>query len=234
MLAVVAVIAVTSAALILGAWLGAGRHLSERTEGLLVAGAGGALIVSVMSELIEPAVDHLHAAGVVAIVVAGAVAFTLADAWIDRRLHNAGGFGLLLSVTFDGVPENLALGVSLIDSGPMAVAALAGSIFLSNLPEAAGGAKTMRDSGRGTGQILGLWTGAAILLSAAAVLGWWALDGVSKTTVSMVDCVAAGAILASLSTEIFPKAGERDPHLSGVAVAVGLSVALLLGQLGGG
>lgn len=65
----------------------------------------------------------------------------------------------------DGVPENLALGV-----------ALAGSIFLSSLPEAAGGAKEMASAGQGRGKVLGLWTAAAVLLSAAAIIGCVALE----------------------------------------------------------
>ena len=79
------------------------------------------------------------------------------------------GAGLFAAVTFDGVPENLALGVALIGAGYSEVGALAASIFLSNLPEAAGGAKRMREMGWRDSRVLGLWSGAALLLTAAAV-----------------------------------------------------------------
>lgn len=43
-------------------------------------------------------------------------------------------------------PENLAFGVALIGASLLAVAALSASILLSNLPEAAGGAKEMANN----------------------------------------------------------------------------------------
>ncbi len=39
---------------------------------------------------------------------------------------------------------------------------------------------------------------------------------------------AGGAIIASLATEIFPKAYRRDHHMAGVATALGLLAALLV------
>ena len=55
-------------------------------------------------------------------------------------------FGLLAAVTLDGVPENLALGVSLVGSeGELrGVIALLVAIFVSNLPESLVGAVAMR------------------------------------------------------------------------------------------
>ncbi len=226
------VIGITSGALVLGAWIGVRGWLSERAEGLLVAGAGGALIVSVMMELIEPALDVIGLPGTAGIVLLGAALFSAADAWTDRHMARAGGLGLLLAVTFDGVPENLALGTALIGTGPLGVAALAGSILLSNLPEAAGGAASMREDGESGTRIILLWTAVAVLLSFSALAGRWFLADVPDGTVEAIQCFSAGAVLASLSTEVFPKAGRQDPHLAGIAVALGLVVALSLEQLG--
>lgn len=82
-----------------------------------------------------------------------------------------GGSGLLVAITLDGIPENLALGVALIGAGPLQVAVLSGSIFLSNLPEAAGGAKEMSKQGKSKVKVLALWSAIAALLSAAALSG---------------------------------------------------------------
>lgn len=92
-------------------------------------------------------------------------------------MAGSGGLGLLLAVTFDGVPENLSLGTTLIETGPLGAAALAGSILLSNLPEAAGGAASMREDGMSERHILALWTGVAALLSLGALGGRWTLGG---------------------------------------------------------
>jgi ZIP family zinc transporter len=40
--------------------------------------------------------------------------------------------------------------------------------------------------------------------------------------------------VASLATEVFPKAYEEDHHLAGIATALGLVLAFLLGEVGGG
>ena len=53
------------------------------------------------------------------------------------------GLALLAAVTLDGVPENLALGVSLV--GGLSLSLLV-AIFFSNLPEALVGAVAMRES----------------------------------------------------------------------------------------
>lgn len=229
---VVVVILVTSFALLGGAAWGVYRDLSERTEGFIVAMAGGALIVSLMEELIRPSVEILPLLATLAFVALGALVFTGLDAAVKDRLSGAGGVGLLLAVTLDGVPENLALGTALIGTDALAVAALAGSIFLSNLPEAAGGAKQMMQDGRSARQVMLLWAAVATLLSGAALGGYYGLSGADPSVIAAIKCFAAGAVVSSLATEVFPKAFDEDRLWSGVAVALGLMLAVALGQLG--
>ncbi|TMV15399.1 zinc transporter [Arenibacterium halophilum] len=229
---VLIVICITTAALILGALWGAYVGLGRRTEGFVVALAGGALIVSVMDELIRPSVDPLTLWGAIAAILAGAALFSAGDYWVNERLRNSGGAGMMLAVTLDGVPENLALGSALIGADALAVAALAGSIFLSNLPEAAGGARQMISDGRSRWQVLALWSAVAALLAAAAYGGYAGLSNAPKPLLATINCFAAGAVLASLATEVFPKAFREDSEWTGIAVAIGLSLALALSQLG--
>lgn len=224
---------VVSGALMLGAIWGVYGRMSGRTEGFLVALAGGALILSLVSELIEPSIEqssvYLASAG----VAAGAIVFAAADYYIDEKWGPNSGGGLLAAISLDGVPENLALGVALIGTGPMGVAALAGSIFLSNLPEAAGGARQMAENGdRPKRRIIAIWAATAVVLSVAAIIGNVALKGVSPHLLAFIRCFAAGAVVASLATEVFPTAFRKDHHLAGVATALGLVLAFLLGDLG--
>ena len=222
-----------SGALLIGAAWGIYGRLGSQAEGFLIAIAGGALVLSLVAELIQPSIEKsglLIAAGGVA---AGAVVFAITDYLIDERWGKQSGGGLLAAVTLDGVPENLALGVALIGSQSLEVAALAGAIFLSNLPEAAGGARDMVRDGRSARQILAIWAGTAALLSAAALGGNLLLAGASADLLAFISCFAAGAVVASLATEVFPKAYEKDLHLAGVATALGLVLAFLLGELGG-
>ncbi|VWX61473.1 ZIP family metal transporter [Sphingorhabdus sp. 109] len=225
------VVGVVSAALIAGALWGIYGKLSRKTEGFVIALAGGALIVSLVSELIQPAVAQSNLWVGLGAVAAGAMVFSVVDYWIDEKWGAEGGGGLLAAITLDGVPENLALGVALIGAAPIEVAALAGSILLSNLPEAAGGAKQMVGNGLSRGRTLGLWAMTALILSAAAIIGYFALEGVSPHVLAATRCFAAGAVVASLATEVFPKAYKEDHHMAGVATAIGVILAVFLGEL---
>ncbi|WBL25591.1 ZIP family metal transporter [Zunongwangia sp. HGR-M22] len=225
------VVLVVSFALILGAVWGIYGNLSDKLEGFLVALAGGALIVSAVIELIDPATKEASLTLALVSVFVGASVFVLLDYLVKKKWGAKGGGGLLAAITLDGIPENLALGVALIGAGPMEVAALAGSIFLSNLPEAAGGAKGMVENGRSTKNVLILWTGTAFILALAAVLGNYFLAEVSNDILSYIRCFAGGAVVASLATEVFPKAFKKDDYFAGIATALGLILAFLLNSL---
>ncbi|MFK4001317.1 ZIP family metal transporter [Psychrobacter namhaensis] len=198
-----AVIILVSGALIIGALWGLYGRLPSWLEGNLLAIAGGALMISVVIELVQPAVSGSGIWITGAFTLLGALVFAGIDYLIDEKLNSDSGAGLLAAITLDGVPENLALGVSLLSGNVMQVAALAGSILLSNLPEAAGGAKEMRKNGNSNKKVLMLWIGAAVLLSLAAILGKILLKGVSESVISAIDCFAAGAVMLRLRLKCF-------------------------------
>lgn len=67
--------------------------------------------------------------------MAGAGVFVGLDRVVKATLGPDSGGGLLAAITLDGIPENLSLGVALIGAGPLQVASLSGSIFLSTCPK---------------------------------------------------------------------------------------------------
>lgn len=225
------VILVVSGALILGAVWGIYWKLPKKTEGFLVALAGGALMVSAILELIEPATKQTPLGWALTSVFAGALVFCVLDYFVKKKWGGNSGGGLLAAITLDGIPENLALGVALIGAEPLTVAALSGSIFLSNLPEAAGGAKEMSDNDRSKKKILWLWIGTALILSAAALVGNLLLESASKEILDYIRCLAAGAVIASLAIEVFPKAFKEDNYMAGIATAFGVILAIFLNSL---
>ncbi len=225
------VIAVVSGALVAGAALGIYGGLSDEVEGFLVALAGGALLISAVLELIEPATKNAPVWAVLLVVLVGAAAFSGLDYLVDERWGSGNGGGLLAAITLDGIPENLALGVALISTGPLQVAALSGSILLSNLPAAAGGAKAMSGGDRSDRAVFGLWGATAALLAVAALAGNVLLSGAPKELLALLKAFAGGAVVASLATEVFPKAFKKDSYLAGIATAVGLVIAIGLDQL---
>ena len=91
----------------------------------------------------------------------------------DGRAPTGVAFGLLAAVTLDGVPENLALGVSLAgtDEGIAGIVALLVAIFVSNFPESLVGAVAMRSEERSTAFVIGIWTGTAVALTSQLWVG---------------------------------------------------------------
>ncbi|MGB3468220.1 MAG: hypothetical protein WBA74_23240 [Cyclobacteriaceae bacterium] len=229
---VIVIILVVSGVLVVGAAWGVYGRLSDKQEGFLVALAGGALLVSAILELIEPSLQDHSIIISLSSVFAGAATFTIASYLAKQKSGADKGGGLLLAITLDGIPENLALGVALIGAEPLSVAALSASILLSNLPEAAGGAKEMADNNMSKRTVILIWAGTAVLLSASALIGHQLLDQASEDVLNAIKCFAGGAVVASLALEIFPKSFKKDHYWSGIATAIGLILALYLNTLG--
>ncbi len=154
-----------------------------------------------------------------------------------RTTQGAGlgtAFALLAAVTLDGVPENLALGVSLIgneDEGIAGSLALLVAIFVSNLPESLVGAVAMRQGGLAVRAVVGIWSVTAVVLTAAVVLGYAALSSVSEEVLAFPLAFAGGAVLASLADTLMPEAFEHGRPLNSFATGAGFFLSFVLAEL---
>jgi ZIP family zinc transporter len=140
--------------------------------------------------------------------------------------RGAAGLALLAAATLDGVPENLALGVSL-GEGTGGLALLA-AIFVSNLPEALVGAASMRSQGMSTTAIVRLWGLCSIVLVIAVVLGAGPLSGSDPKTISLPLAFAAGAVIAALADTLMPEAFEHGGPAVALSTAAGFVLSFLL------
>ena len=136
------------------------------------------------------------------------------------------GFALLAAVTLDGVPENLALGVSLLSGGGSVVLLVA--IFCSNFPEALVGAVAMRRGGRSAPFAIGIWSFTAVLLTAAVVFGHGVFARLPEEHLAFPLAFAGGAVLASLADTLMPEAFEHGRPLNSMATAAGFLVSFVL------
>lgn len=140
--------------------------------------------------------------------------------------RGAAGLALLAAVTLDGVPENVALGVSLTE-GTGGLALLA-AIFVSNFPEALVGSSSMRSQGKSRGAIVGLWAVCALLLTFAVVLGAGPLATAEEATISLPLAFAAGAVIASLADTLMPEAYEHGGPAVALSTAAGFVLSFVL------
>ena len=250
--------AIASSALVLGALAGSRLQIPKRVLSSMLAFAAGALITALTFELFEEAFEKGGIWRAALGLAAGAGVFTLLSARLDRMaeghreedhgsekldvdaaatdrtpspasVSGAAGLALLAAVTLDGVPENLALGVTLTEgSGGLALLA---AIFVSNFPEALVGSASMRAQGRSSAFVLGTWSLCAALLVGAVVVGAGPLSSASPETISLPLAFAAGAVLASLADTLMPEAYEQGGPAVALSTAAGFILSFVLATL---
>ena len=168
-------------------------------------------------------------------VAPGAAAFVVADEALGRHIGGAGSdvsaFALLAAVTLDGIPENMALGVSLLEPSGGGTLTLLVAIFLSNLPESLGGAVGMRQQGRSRRFAIGVWSVTAIILAAAVVLGNAALSSTGEGVLAVLLSFAGGAVLASLADTLMPDAYREGGKWVAFATAAGFLLSFLIAEV---
>ena len=204
-------------ALIVGAVVGLKVPAAAKVVGLVMAFGSGVLISAVAFDLTEEAFEAAGAVPVVLGLVAGALAFFAGD-WVldakgarDRKRSggqqaDGSGSALALGAMLDGVPESVAIGVSLLQGGTVSAAVVA-AVFLSNIPESLSATIGMtRAKQHSPRWILGLWTGVALMTAAASAAGYALLGGTPPSTVAFVQAFAGGAILTMLADTMMPEA----------------------------
>ncbi|MDQ3276331.1 MAG: zinc permease [Actinomycetota bacterium] len=247
--------AIASSALVLGAVAGVRLQFPKRVLAAMLAFAAGALITALAFELFEDSYEQGGIWRAALGLLVGAVVFTVISQRLDRiaeghrdvdhgsekldvdaaaqdaapspaSVSGGAGLALLAAVTLDGVPENIALGVSLGD-GSGGIALLA-AIFVSNFPEALVGSASMRTQGRSHAFILGTWTLCALLLILAVVIGAGPLSAATPETLSLPLAFAAGAVLASLADTLMPEAYELGGPTVALSTAAGFILSFVL------
>ena len=141
------------------------------------------------------------------------------------------GLALLAASILDGVPENLALGVSMAGERSGGSLALLVGIFTANFPEALVGAVAMRSQGRSVRATILLWLATAALLVPAVPIGSQLLAGADPSTLAFPLSFAGGAVLAALADTLMPEAFERGRPFNAFATCAGFFVAFVLADL---
>jgi ZIP family zinc transporter len=223
-----------SSALVIGAVAGAYWTPPKALLASALAFASGALITALAFDLFQESFERgawLSAIG----LLLGAATFVAADELLDRYIEGASdgvsAFALLAGVTLDGIPENMALGVSLLETSGAGALTLLVAIFFSNLPEALGGAVGMRQQGRFRGFAIGVWSATAVVLAAAVVLGNFALSGMREVPLAVLLSFAGGAVLASLADTLMPDAYREGGAWVAFATTAGFLLSFLISEI---
>jgi ZIP family zinc transporter len=241
---------VASIPLIAGAILASFVGLKKPIIASIMAFGAGVLIAALTFSLIEEAYNLVNDFVPVVLGFAlGGLSYSIVNHMLNKksgtknrkRSHgeNAGGgkdasgIALMIGSLMDNIPENMALGISIVAGGTVNIVLIA-AIFISNFPEGLASSQGMKSNGKSTKQILLLWTVVVAIGTVSSAIGFSILANVNKDIVSIALSYASGAILVMLSVSMIPEAFEEGENKIGLAAMAGFAVAFVLGRLGGG
>jgi len=235
-------------ALVLGAAVGYTVRLPVRVVAGVMAFGAGVLISALSFELVQEAFEQ---GGVFATGIGfafGAVTYSVAN-WLlswrgakhrkrsrDQQPSEDGASGsgtaIAIGALLDGIPESIAIGMTMLAGGAVSVATVA-AIFVSNIPEGLSSSAGMKKAGRSPGFVFGLWTTIAVVSGLASLAGYTVFEAFSAETQAAATASAAGAILAMLMDTMIPEAFEGTHNYAGLIAAVGFLCSFGLSVLGG-
>ena len=253
--------ALASSSFLIGALLGMFTSPSRRLVAGVVAFGAGVLVSALTFELMSEAFETGGAKYSIGGFLLGAAIYVTADIGLERmaarspkrtgrdatdvvpnaedkhetpKVAAIAGTALLVGAVLDGIPESLAIGVSLEAEGTSLGLVLLGAVFLGNVPESLGSAAAMKEEGRSRRYIFTAWSVVAVVCTLATVAGYVLLSGASAGITSAILALAAGGILAMLADTMFPEALEHGGPVVAMATAVGFACALLISELSAG
>jgi ZIP family zinc transporter len=212
------------------------------SSGIMAFGAG-VLIATLAYSLVEDANESGGIVPTVAGFLVGALIYVFAD-WLisrrgaKRRMNHEGGRGdtsgsvLAVGALIDGIPESVALGLTVAGGGSLSLPVLI-AIAISNVPEGLSSSAGMKADGRRGSFVFGIWGGIAAASAIAALVGYLLLSGAPVELTAFVQTIAAGGILAMVSNSMIPESFKSEKVLTGVFSSVGFLVAFVLHEFGG-
>jgi ZIP family zinc transporter len=240
---------VVGASLVAGAVAAAVFTLPGRVAAMLTAFGGGVLLAAIAFELMPEADREAGVGLTIAGVLAGTLVYVAADAWLSRdpgmdRMRRSGhaaaagramtmnsadatrGESIAAGLFVDGVPESLALGLTVAE-GEIGVALLAG-VLIGNVVEAYGAAQPIVAGGHTKRFAIMLLAAIGAALALATVLGGTVLADASGELVGTAQAVAAGAVLAVVTIAIVPHAFEEVSRLVAATTVLGFLLGYVL------
>ena len=243
------------AGLFIGALLGYLGGLPHRAIAIVMGFGAGVLVAVLTFELVIESTEHGSTASTAAGFIIGALLFSAINWGLERRgaadRKRCGacvaqptedeipgsGTAIAVGALIDGIPESIAIGLSVVaargaegtlSDASISVALVVG-FFLANIPQGLSSASGMKEAGRSSWYVLGVWGGVAAASGVAAVVGVAAFSGAGDQFLAFITALAAGGVLAMLAETMIPEAFHQNMTFIGAITAAGFLVALLLG-----
>jgi len=229
--------------LILGAVVGATFKVNKKVIAAIMAFGSGVLICALTFGLMEEAFKHGGFDAVVIGFLIGGLVFIGGDFLIHRYggrhyrkkkpyrvLRETNGKAIVLGATLDGIPESIALGISLLSKNGIGLLMVT-AIFLSNLPESISSIDDLKREGFSKKQIYITWTIVSAIVIVTTILSYLFLKNLNLNIMGIIESFAAGAILAMLADSMIPEAYEEGGYLIAILAILGFITAFIMSKL---
>jgi ZIP family zinc transporter len=233
----------SGSALMIGALVAVLVDLPERVIGMALGSAAGVLISTVSVGLAAEAIAS--GPNTLAIGLAAGSLVYFGGAWLidraggghrlcttaDREERKAST--IVYGTVLDGVPESLAIGISLLAGGTVGLPLVA-AVFLSNLPESMAATTSMRRAKQSIARVFAVWAAVVLATSGASAVGYVLLGTAFPESLGLVQAFAGGAILTMVTHTVLPEAFDHGGRATSLFTTLGFAAAFIFSAIWAG